>query len=145
MPNMLNNNFGMGMNNNFMPNMMNNNNNFFMPNMMMNNNFNFMPNMMINNNNFNPNLEEKIICVSFKTTNGRTYNINVNYGTTVGQLIEIFFMKIEKPELYAEKSDRFDFMYNVCKIRYDDQTPVEEFFKHEHPTIMVNDISIHGG
>ena len=147
-PNMLNNNFGMGMNNNFMPNMMNNNNNFFMPNMMMNNNFNFMPNMMMNNNNnFNPNIEDKIICASFKTTNGSIININAKFGTTVGQLIEIFFKRVERPELYAEKSDKIVFVFNACKIRYDDQTPVEEFFKlAPNPTIIVNDVyNLHGG
>jgi len=51
MPNMFSNNFGFGMNNNFMPNINNmNNNNNFMPGMI--NNFNFMPNMMVNNNSF---------------------------------------------------------------------------------------------
>ena len=145
MPNMLNNNSGMGMNNNFMPNMMMNNNFNFMPNMMLNNNFNFMPNMMMNN--INPNIEHKKIHVIFKTSHGSVHNILVDHGTTVGHLIELYFKRVGRPDLYEKKSDGIAFLFNACKIRYDDQTPVEEFFKlAPNPTIIVNDVyNLHGG
>ena len=143
MPNMFNNNFGMGMNNNFIPNLMINNNNNFMPNMMMNNNFNFMPNMMMNNNinNFNPNIEDKKIHVIFKTTQGNKVDIFVKHGTTVGELIAIYFKRIGSPEFYDTKRNKIFFIYNAFKIRYDDHTPVEEFFKlAPNPRITVNDV-----
>ena len=152
------------MNNNFqMQNMMMNNNanfnpNFQMPNMMLMNNNNFIPNnnfiqnfnmnnnifpgnnMMFNDNNI-PKMN-----IEFKTTNGIIYNIEVKYGTTIAELLAIYLKKIERPELIG-KSDKIAFLFNGYRLRIEDITPVEEFFKlAPYPTIMVDDgISLIGG
>ena len=151
MPNMFNNNF----NNNF-PNMGMNNN--FMPNMLFNNNINFMPNMMGMNINFNNDNEEwlkgfqmgveqvkeenrKKMNVIFRTTQGSTTNLLLEYGTTIDKMLEIYLNRVGRPELYREKTDRIAFLFNSFKIRFGDQTPIEKFFENTHnPKIVVDDI-----
>ena len=134
---------------------MNNNNfnpNFQMPNMMMMNNNNFIPNnnfiqnfnmnnnifpgnnMMFNDNNI-PKMN-----IEFKTTKGIRINIEVKYGTTIAELLAIYLKKIERPELIG-KSDKIEFLFNACKLRFEDITPIEQFFKNStNPKIVVNDL-----
>jgi len=136
MPNMM----MMNNNMNIMPNMMMMNNNInLMPNMMMNNDFNLMPNMMINNN-FEPqskNILKKDFI--FKTTKGKLFHFNVDYGTTVKELLKKFFDRIGRPDLMGCK-DIF-FIFNAKKIEYENQTPIEKFFNFSHnPVIIVNDV-----
>jgi len=154
-PNFINNNF-QGMmnrnnNNNFIPNMMNNNN--FYPN----NNFQ-MPIMIMNNINNNKDwMKEYGISVDeireeyddgpkmnihFKTTQGIHHSIAVNYETTIGQLLNKYLILIRRPDLIVKKSNEIVFLYNAFKLRFEDETPVEEFFKNNmSPTIIVNDIN----
>ena len=152
-PNFINNNF-QGMmnrnnNNNFIPNMMNNNN--FYPN----NNFQ-MPIMIMNNINNNKDwMKEYGISVDeireeyddgpkmkilFKTTQGIHHFIAVNYETTIGQLLNKYLILIRRPDLIVNKSNEIVFLYNAFKLRFEDETPVEEFFKNNmSPTIFVNE------
>ena len=152
-PNFINNNF-QGMmnrnnNNNFIPNMMNNNN--FYPN----NNFQ-MPIMIMNNINNNKDwMKEYGISVDeireeyddgpkmkilFKTTQGIHHFIAVNYETTIGQLLNKYLILIRRPDLIVKKSNEIVFLYNAFKLRFEDETPVEEFFKNNmSPTIFVNE------
>ena len=124
-------------NNNFVPNMMNNNNNII-PNMMNNNNF--IPNM--NNNNFYQNFYGGNINIIFKTAQGNNYPLSIKYGTTIDQILEIFFRYIGRPDLYDNKDDEIGFLYNTCRLRYGDQTKVEEYFKYSsNPIIIVNDLN----
>ena len=159
---MPNNNFpGMGMNN-MMPNMMMNNN--MMPNMMMMNN-NMMPNMMMNNNQElkkeewlkvlelgvdvidNLNIPEQKKNITFVTVWGIRYNLVFNYGTTIDQMIKQFFQRIERIDLYYNKTKDIIFIHNGIIIRFGDNTPIEKFFEGiTAPKIMVNDIhNIIGG
>ena len=152
-PNFINNNF-QGMmnrnnNNNFIPNMMNNNN-FYL-----NNNFQ-MPIMIMNNINNNKDwMKEYGISVDeireeyddgpkmkilFKTTQGIHHFIAVNYETTIGQLLNKYLILIRRPDLIVNKSNEIVFLYNAFKLRFEDETPVEEFFKNNmSPTIFVNE------
>ena len=119
-PNMFNNNFGMQMNVNFMPNMM-----------MMNNNINLMPNLMIMNNinqeEVNQDMYERNIY--FKASDGKINTIQVKNGTTIDQLLKIYLNKIGRPELYEQKSKNIWFFFGAQKLNYGDTTPVENIFK----------------
>ena len=121
-PNMLNNNFGMQMNFNLMPNMM------------MNNNINFMPNMMMNNNinqeelKFEPTRETREIV--FNSPRGIKTVLHVKYGTTIDQLLQKYLDKIGKPELYEQKDKNIWFFLNTEPLKYGDTTPVERIFKN---------------
>ena len=153
MPNMFNNNFpNMGMNNNFMPNML------------FNNNINFMPNMIGMNINFNNDNEEwlkgfqmgvenkddrKKMNVIFKAApSGTTTTLTLKYGTTIDKMLEKYLNRIGRPELYREKTDRVAFLFNSYKLRFGDQTPIEELFagNMNNPRVVLNDVnSIIGG
>ena len=159
-PNMMN-------NNNFYPN-----NNFQMPNMIMNNNNNnnIMQNINMNYNikNFQgvnmmrgdniPNTQnEKWMkgfkmgvdeirgpkkTIHFKSTYGIHHSITVNYETTIGQLLNKYLILIGRPDLIVNKSNEIVFLYNSNKLRFVDETPVEEFFKFDgSPSIIVNEVN----
>ena len=119
MPNMFNNNFGMGMNLNFMPNMM------------MNNNINFIPNMMMNNNidQKESNIDMSIRNIFFEADNGAKILVKAKCGTTVDQLLQIYLNKIGKPELYEQNNVNIWFFYNGKKYKLGDTTPLERIFK----------------
>ena len=123
--------------NNMMPNMMmnqmmNNINNFQMPIMMMNNiNGNFM-NMNLNENNLNiNNFKMEKMNVIFTTSNGIRTNIYIDIEKTVDQLLKIYLTRVDKLDLYQNKSEDVCFLYNVVKIRYGDQTKLKDFFKYQ--------------
>ena len=147
--------------NNQMPNMFNNNFNNNFPNMGMNNNF--MPNMIGMNINFNNNNEEwlkgfqmgvenkddrKKMNVIFKAApSGTTTTLTLKYGTTIDKMLEKYLNRIGRPELYGDTS-RIVFLYNSYKIRFGDQTPIEELFagNMNNPRVVLNDVnSIIGG
>ena len=91
------------------------------------------------NQNVNFNQGGKINCV-FHTSTGKTFSILIDYGKTVNDLIKIFFLRIEKPELMNNKLD-ICFLYNATKINIDSQEKVENFFRYNaNPRISVNDI-----
>ena len=117
--NMQNNNLPFMGINNFNPNMMN-----LMPNMMMmNNNINLMP------NNFEPQPCIEKISSIFETTKGTRFTILANHGTTVNELLKMFFNRIGKPYLMGCKD--IVFIYNAKMIKYEDQTPIENFFSYK--------------
>ena len=140
------------MNNNFMPNMMMNNNFNFMPNIMMNNNL--MPNeneewlkgfqlgvQEINNNNEEDPKPEPKICLTFNTTQGTTYTMVFNYGTTIDQILKKYLQRIGRHDLYYEKSNKICFLFNAYQLRFGDKTPVEEFFKGiPNPKVVVGGV-----
>ena len=87
MPNLLNNNFGMGMNNNFMPNMMMNNN------LMPNENEEWLKGFQfgikeVNNINEEDSNPEPKINLTFNTTQGIKNIMVFNYGTTIDQILK---------------------------------------------------------
>ena len=154
MPNMMMNNNNFFPNNNFLQNFnMNMNNNIFPG---MNNNIN---NMMFNQNNkeeewlkgFKMGVEEANnlanednspkMNVEFRTTNGISNIIIVKYGTTIDQLLIKYLNRVNSPELIGDKDNKITFLFNACKLRFGDQTPVEVFFKNmSNPIVVVNDV-----
>ena len=126
-PIMINNDYGMPMNVNFMPNMM------------MNDNINFMPNLMMNNmiNHELTNLDMSIKNIFFRTNTGETICLHVKCGTTIDQMLQIYFNRIGKPELYEKKSEDIWFLFNAIKFKYGDTTPIEKIIKNSQSTVIV--------
>ena len=142
-PNMFNNNFqGMGINNNFLPNMIVMNQNNFIPNMMgMNNNVNNINDEWMKGFQMNPMIEEKI-AITFKTTKGLTKTLYFNYGTTVDKMLETYLKSIARENLYKQKSKEICFIFNAHVISYGNLTPVEIFFNGcKSPSVIVNDVN----
>jgi len=78
--------------------------------------------------------------ILFKTTQGIHHFIAVNYETTIGQLLNKYLILIRRPDLIVNKSNEIVFLYNAFKLRFEDETPVEEFFKNNMShTIIVNE------
>ena len=122
MPNMFNNNFGMSVNINIMPNM---------PNMIMKNNINLEEDY----------IDKSIRTVFFKTDRGKTNTVIVKSEATIDQLLQMYFNKIGKPELYLQKCRDicFKFSLNERQLKYGDTTPVEKLFGDVlHPSVIVN-------
>ena len=137
--NMQNMGFGAGF---FDPTNMQNNMNF--QGMNMGGNQNWMqgynsinnPNNQAKNSNTMPN---KINCI-FNTTTGKTLTILIDHGKTVNELIKIYFMRINQPELMNREGD-ICFVYNASKIEFNNQQKVEDFFRfNSNPSILVNDV-----
>ena len=136
-----------GMNMNMNPNMMAGmmgipNMNMNMPGMNMGGNENWLQGYNQNNQNQGNNGSSsgnKLNCI-FVTTSGKNLSILIEYGKTVHELIKIYFMRVEKPELINEK-DKICFVYNAGQIDFNCQDKVENYFKfNSNPRIMVNDI-----
>ena len=70
---------------------------------------------------------EKISSI-FETTKGTRFTILANHGTTVNELLKMFFNRIGKPYLMGCKD--IVFIYNAQMIKYEDQTPIENFFSY---------------
>ena len=80
------------------------------------------------------------INVIFKATQGTIWNLTVNHGTTIDELLEKYFRSIGRPDLYEFKIKNFIFLCNAALLKFGDQTKVELFFKNAHiPTIHVNE------
>ena len=63
-------------------------------------------------------------------------------------MLEKYLNRIGRPELYREKTDRVAFLFNSYKLRFGDQTPIEELFagNMNNPRVVLNDVnSIIGG
>ena len=78
--------------------------------------------------------------IIFKTTRGTALNIIIDYEKTVRELIQLYFKRLGKPELYDRPSDIY-FLFNANRLNYSDQTSVKKFFSSaSYPMIMVNDL-----
>ena len=133
-------NFGMNMpmmNNGMMPNNFNMN----MPQMNIGGNENWMigyntQNQVHHSNSFGGN---KINCI-FNRANGGPINILIDNGKTVNELMQIFFKRVENPNLINNNSE-ICFIYNAAKIDVNSNEKVENFFKfNSSPKIIVNDV-----
>ena len=159
--NFINNNF----NNNNFNNKFNNNNNFINNNF--NNNFNntgFGPNMntmiqgmnmggvsgwrdLYNTKNQNANQLQGTVNFSggrkvnllFRTTKGMKINMMIDFGKTVREMIEIYFKRVEKPDLINRPQD-ICFIFNAKRIDFNEQRKVEDYFGGIFANITVNDV-----
>ena len=78
----------------------------------------------------------------FTTTKGVKTIMLYDYGTTVDQVIQKYLERMNRSTLYNTKSDKICFLFNGAKLKYGDQTKVEEYFKHNStPKIIVNDVN----
>ena len=78
--------------------------------------------------------------IIFKTTRGTALNIIIDYEKTVRELIQLYFKRLGKPELFNRHSDIY-FLFNANRLNYSDQTSVKKFFSSaSYPMIMVNDL-----
>ena len=81
----------------------------------------------------------KFNCI-FTTSSGKNITILIDKGKTINDLIKIFFLRVEQPELINRKQD-ICFLFNATKIDFDSQIKVEDFFKFNlNPRITVNDM-----
>ena len=157
MPGMMN----MNMQNMNMPNMNMNMQNMNMPNMNMQNYGLMMgiPNMNMTGMNIGGNEEwtkgynisnqdggnnklssKNKLNFIFKTTQGVIRNINVDYGTTISELIKKYFNIMGKPELFNNPRD-ICFLCNAKRLNFNDNTKIEDFFKNASIiNIVVNDV-----
>ena len=80
----------------------------------------------------------KVNCV-FVTSTGKTFTILIDHNKTIKDLIKIFFMRVENPDLINRRQD-ICFLYNATRLNFDSNQKVEDFFKFNcNPRIMVND------
>ena len=114
-------------------NMMNNFNNMGNQNQMVNqslivSNWNQMytsnqPNFREQNNNY---CDKKIQAV-FKTGRGVITTIFIDYGKTVSYLIQVYFKRVGKPELFKRPLE-IGFIYNARLINFNESKKVEDYF-----------------
>ena len=72
--------------------------------------------------------------------NGKIFNILFDYGKTVEDLIQTFFKRVDKEELFTKGG--VSFIHNALQLNYHIKTPVEYFFKNTNAvTIMVLDVN----
>ena len=148
------------MNNVFMPGMIPNYPNAYQPGIMNMNMQNYL--MMIANQNQNnlqlntgggqnwtgiysndetkSNVVPNKINFIFKTTQGVRRVLLVDHGTTIHDLIKKYFEVMGKPDLINNKED-ICFLSNARTMKFDDQTPIEQYFKDlSVVNIVVNDV-----
>ena len=64
----------------------------------------------------------------------------MEHGTTIHDLIKKYFLNIGKPDLINNKKD-ICFLSNAKTIQFDDETPIEQYFKNlSVVNIVVNDV-----
>ena len=79
--------------------------------------------------------------IIFVSTQGVSYNIYYNYGTTIDEVLKAYLNEAETPELIDDRTNRIDFLYNARRLRFGDETTIETFFRNFiNPRIIVNDI-----
>ena len=74
----------------------------------------------------------------FTTTRGMKIIINIDLNKKVSELIEIYFLRVEKPELLNRPKD-ICFIFNANKIDFKEQKTVYNYFKSTQARITVND------
>ena len=76
------------------------------------------------------NINFKTISVLFATSSqGKKENINVNYGTSVDELIKLYLNKVKRPDLINNETN-ISFIYNSNTLNFGDKRKVENVFKN---------------
>ena len=79
--------------------------------------------------------------IIFVSTQGVSYNIYYNYGTTIDEVLKAYLNEAETPELIDDRTNRIDYLFNARRLRFGDETTIETFFRNSiNPRIIVNDI-----
>ena len=80
--------------------------------------------------------------IIFRTTQGTTHNIILNYGTTIDEALKTYLERVGRPEL---KYNKTIFIYNATQIKFGDKTKIEVFFKNViSPLVLVNVLNLFG-
>ena len=98
------------------------------------------PNQVQNNIQFNPNQGNKMNFI-FKTSSGtKPITILFDYGRTVEDLIQTYFKRVDREELFQKGGVAF--VHNALQLDYHIKEKVEKFFqRHMVTTIMVLDVN----
>ena len=96
----------------------------------------------VNNNSANndPDLSgaESKINILFTTTIGTKRNVVLNQSATVDRALRKYLEVIGKSNLV--NSDKISFLYNAAKLKFGDDTLLQNFFKNiSNPKVVVND------
>ena len=76
--------------------------------------------------------------IIFRTTQGTTHNIILNYGTTIDEALTTYLKRVGRPELKYDNSVKINFIFNATRIKFGDQTKIEVFFKNVSiPLVLV--------
>ena len=81
----------------------------------------------------------KKLNAQFITTTGLNINIYIDTNKKVTELIEIYFKRVERPDLF-KKTKEICFIYNATKIDINEQKIVKEYFIFMEVRITVHDI-----
>ena len=131
-----------------LPFMMGGNNNFLNQQLTVGGNNNWMgsysimtPNQIQNiNNSYNPFNQDPKMNFIFRTSNGKLFNILFDREKTVEELIQTFFRRVDKEELFEKGGVAF--VHNALQFDYHIKTKVKDFFRvNTAPTIMVLDVN----
>ena len=75
-------------------------------------------------------LKIKKINILFVTSSqGKKENININYGTSVDELLKIYLNKVKRPDLINNQKN-ISFIYNSKALNFGDSRKVENIFKY---------------
>ena len=85
---------------------------------------------------------EPKINITFNNTQGTTNTMAVNYEITIDTLLRMYFIKVGRPEMISDKSNKICFLYNGLKLKPGDERKVKDFFKNAPSAkIVVNDLN----
>ena len=80
--------------------------------------------------------------IVFNTTQGTTHNMVFPYGTTISEALKKYLQRVGRPDLFNNQDNKICFLVNATKLKFDDNTPIEQFFKNSiNPKVVVNDIN----
>ena len=75
----------------------------------------------------------------FKTSEGQRFNIPFSGERTVEDLIETFFKRVDREELF--KKGGIAFLYNAAQLNYHDESKIKQVFRTNfYPTVVVIDV-----
>ena len=79
------------------------------------------------------------INIIFKTNSGRTINIVIDAEKTISELIQTFFKRIGRPELFDRVN--YYFIHQAKIIHFNDKTKIINYFiGYQNPVIFANDV-----
>ena len=82
------------------------------------------------------------INIIFNTTQGTTHNMVMSHGTTIDEALKKYLKRVGRPDLINDNSNKICFLFNATKLKFGDNTPIEQFFKNApNPKVVVNDIN----
>ena len=91
--------------------------------------------------NMNNNLGISKKNIMFKTAKGVETSLKVDFETSIGDMLKLYLKEMKHPELINTRNT-IAFLFNAQKLKFDDKTKIEEFFKYDdRPTIIVVDTS----